>query len=416
MTGLPQQNLNADQTLRVLLVEDNPGDARLIEKRLEKTDCPLLAARVEVVRAESLTEAISVLEADLPDAMLLDLGLPESRGIATLERMDAYINKLPIIVLTGLDDNDVAVRAVRSGAQDYLHKDGIDSTKLARALRYAFERQRVQREVQTRISEMDRIITLGTLAAGTAHEINNPLSYLTGNVEYALRSLEQTMKGYELPAEVAERLDDACDALRDAVDGGKRVRDVVRDLRKLAGSGREEADFSIEMVEVNEALESSLSIAHNRLATHARVVKDLGQVPPVLGNESKLGQVFLNLLINAAQAIPDDTPVEDHEIRVASHAREAHVVVEIADTGVGIPEENLDRLFEPFFSTKASDRGTGLGLAICHQIISAMDGRIEVETKVGEGSCFRVILPIFDHLGEAPTDVEVEAPPDSDGD
>jgi CheY-like chemotaxis protein/two-component sensor histidine kinase len=163
----------------------------------------------------------------------------------------------------------------------------------------------------------------------------------------------------------------------------------VRDLKVFSRSGDEERRGP---VDVQQVLESSLRMAWNEIRHRARLQRDYGQVPAAWGNESRLGQVFLNLLVNAAQALPEGRS-EENEIRVSTRAQDGQVVVEIADTGGGIPPEVLPHIFDPFFTTKPAGVGTGLGLAICHRIITGLGGTITLQSKIGEGTSFRVMLP-----------------------
>ncbi len=242
-------------------------------------------------------------------------------------------------------------------------------------------------------AEMDRIITIGILAAGVAHEINNPLSFVGGNLQFALRLLEEQAAG-EVPAPIEATLTEVADALHDALEGSRRVRDVVRDLHRLAG-GSDSGEFTIEPVSVTDSLKTSLNIARKHIERRAQLRVDLDELPMVLGNESKLGQVFLNLLVNAAQAIaPGD--VAHNEVRVRTEHRDGDVIVSISDTGRGIADEHMAHIFEPFFTTKPTGEGTGLGLAISHSIIAMLSGEIEVATTPGTGTTFRVVLPTVD--------------------
>ncbi len=255
------------------------------------------------------------------------------------------------------------------------------------------EMQMSQAEVA---GEMDRMITIGILAAGVAHEINNPLSFVGGNIQFALRLLEEDLEEFELPNRVSNSLRKVSDALQDALVGSRRVRDVVRDLRRLAG-GTDTDDYTIEPVHVLDPLQSSLSIARKHIEQRARLVRDFEEVPEVMGNESKLGQVFLNLLINAAQAIPRGD-VAANEVRVRAFERDKDVVVSIRDSGTGIADEVFDKIFDPFFTTKPRNEGTGLGLAISYNIVRNLSGEIEVDTTPGEGTTFRVVLPSTEKL------------------
>jgi PAS domain S-box-containing protein len=250
-----------------------------------------------------------------------------------------------------------------------------------------------QKTLELSLVQADRLAALGTLAAGVAHEVNNPLGYLSSNlnfIEEGLAELRQALAGEPGLARLARTLDECAEALAEARQGTTRIHNVVGDLKTFArgedtGPGEERAD-------VRRALEMSIKMAMPELRHRARVLWQPVEVPRVRGSESRLGQVFLNLLLNAAQAIPEGAPGEN-TVEAHLKAEDGKVVVEIRDTGHGIPPENLKRIFEPFFTTRPVGEGTGLGLAICHSLIIAMRGELTVESTVGQGTCFRVVLP-----------------------
>jgi CheY-like chemotaxis protein len=177
--------------------------------------------------------------------------------------------------------------------------------------------------------------------------------------------------------------------VRDAREALVRMRDIVRDVKLFSRPQDDHTDA----VDVVRVIDSSIRMAWNEIRHRARVVKDYQAVPLVNGNESRLGQVILNLLVNAAQAMSEGH-ADGNQLRVVTRAKnDDRVIIEIADTGVGIPAKNLERIFDPFFTTKASGVGTGLGLAICHKIVAELGGLIEVESEVGKGTLFRLELP-----------------------
>src|SRR4029079_12566875 len=183
--------------------------------------------------------------------------------------------------------------------------------------------------------------------------------------------------------------DEAGEGLAEARQGAERVRNIVRDLRVFARGDEEQSG----PVALRRVLDSSINIAWNEIRHRARLVKDYGDTPMVEANESRLGQVFLNLLLNAAHAISEGE-TERNEIRVSTRTDgRGHAIIEIRDTGGGIPPDIRDRIFDPFFTTKAAGEGTGLGLWICSGILSALGGEISVDSDVGRGSTFRVMLP-----------------------
>jgi PAS domain S-box-containing protein len=250
--------------------------------------------------------------------------------------------------------------------------------------RVDFQQQLVQRE---------RMAALGTLAAGVAHEINNPLTYLVVNTEHVLRRLRAAIASDDPISELAEGTDEDAlavlvQSLQHAVEGANRVRQIVRDLLTFAQGNVEQRGA----VDVRGIVESAVQMAWHEIRPRARLVKSLAEVPPVNANEARLGQVFLNVLVNAAQAIPEGQ-ADKHEIRVATMTDEhGNAVVEVSDTGIGIVPEDMPYIFDPFFTTKG-EGGTGLGLAISHGTIKGLGGDILVKSVPGRGTTFRVVLP-----------------------
>ncbi len=229
---------------------------------------------------------------------------------------------------------------------------------------------------QVEVTKNAKLATVGQLAASIGHEINNPLAYIITNLEF-----------------VAEQLAPAADpevrtSLADARDGAERIRQIVRELQVVSRN-----DETQHTVDLNTIVERSIRMAGTQVRQAARLVQDLRVVPPVSANETRLGQVFLNLLVNAAQAIGEGR-VEQNEIRVSSYTDVAgRAIVEVSDSGPGIGPEARARLFQPFFTTKKSAAGTGLGLSICQTIIGSLGGEITVASELGKGAVFRVCLP-----------------------
>jgi PAS domain S-box-containing protein len=239
-----------------------------------------------------------------------------------------------------------------------------------------------QAEETMRVS--DRLTTVGTLAAGIMHEINNPLSYVMGNLEFAVEHIVELAEG--LPA---GGVDELLIALHEANHGAVRMSRIVRDLRTFS---RRDED-SVSAVSINDVLDSSINIAMNEIRRRARIERSLTDEVMVMANESRLGQVFLNILINAAQAIePGNSQSQRITVRT-TRQDDGGVVVEIRDTGTGMSPEVMQRIFDPFFTTKPIGVGTGLGLSICRNIVESMGGRIDVASTLGSGTSFYIWLP-----------------------
>jgi C4-dicarboxylate-specific signal transduction histidine kinase len=260
------------------------------------------------------------------------------------------------------------------------HRDGLEADRKAKLVEREAHLRTLLEEKQRADAQLrlvDRLKSLGTLTAGVAHELNNPMTFVSLSLELAQQSVEDGS------------LEGARAALVDMAEGVTRMTGIVRGLQTFA---RGEEDV-IESVNVTEVVESTLRMASAALEDRAKVVRDLDpHVPLVRANAGKLAQVILNLLINAAQAIPDADPEAEIGVRVAT--KDGLVIVSVRDTGAGIAPEHRARVFDPFFTTKSVGQGMGLGLAICHGIITSFGGTIRIESELGMGTTFHVELPI----------------------
>ncbi|HEY2511743.1 MAG TPA: response regulator, partial [Polyangiaceae bacterium] len=310
-----------------------------------------------------------------PDMILLDLMMPVMDGwqFRVHQKQDPRLANIPVLAISA----NATPKAAAIDADAYLHKP-VDCDVLLGAIErtlLTIERKRLQ----ATLVETERLASLGTLAAGIAHEINNPLAFVMANLGFVAQAVEA------LPIGDVSQIRDA---LTETVAGCERIRTIVRDLQLFS---RKREDDNRE-VDVRRVLDSSANIVMSEIRPRARLTRHYDDVPPLEVSEARLGQVFLNLVLNAAQAIPEGDAA-NNEIRLSARTEGRYVVVEVRDTGAGIPPEVRGRIFDPFFTTKPIGVGTGLGLSISHRIISAMGGEVTVDSVPGRGSTFQVRLP-----------------------
>lgn len=240
-----------------------------------------------------------------------------------------------------------------------------------------------QRHGMLALAAQERMVTVGTLAAGVGHEINNPLTYVIGNLDLLTEEVQA------LPHAVPQqRRTEILDLIAEARDGADRIRKIVRGLRTFARGEREERT----RVDVHAAVEMALQLAQSALRHVTPVASDLLPTPRVLADESQLVQVLVNLLVNAAHALAP-TPIERNLVHIRVWAEAGRALLEVADNGPGMPPEVARRAFEPFYTTKGVRNGTGLGLSIVHNIVTGLGGTISLDTAPGAGATFRVSLP-----------------------
>lgn len=364
--------------LRVLLIEDMEQDAVLVLRELRRGGYNVQSERVET--ADALQSALTKQTWDI---VISDYDLPSFSAPKALALLKERGYDIPFVIVSGTVEEDTAVDAIRAGAHDFMAKG-----KFARLLTVVERelRDATQRVDQKRLHEQlvisERMASMGTLAAGVAHEINNPLAALMANLAYISQQFAQISPEHPLHAVLDE-------PLQDAQECAERVRLIVRDLKIFSRSDEQHRGA----VDIHEVLESTLRMAWNEIRHRAALVREFGDVPYVEGNDAILGQVFLNLIINAAQSVTEGR-ASTNEIRIVTkRVPDGRVAVEVHDTGCGIPGYVLPRLFDPFFTTKPIGVGTGLGLAICHRIVTGLGGEIRVVSTVGEGSMFQILLP-----------------------
>ncbi len=264
---------------------------------------------------------------------------------------------------------------------------------------------------QTTLIESEKMASLGLLSAGVAHEINNPVGYILSNISTLADYLPKIAETYNelkgiveqidethplykareaIEAKIVERdidylLDDTKDLVSETREGANRVLDIVRGLKNFAHAD----DNTLEYADINNCLESTLSLVKNELKYHCAIETKFGEVPYVNCSVSKLGQVFMNILVNASYAISGNG-----RIFITTNTEDNNVVIELEDNGSGMSEATLKQIFQPFYTTKPKGEGTGLGLAISYGIVEDHGGTIEATSTLGEGTKFSIRLPI----------------------
>jgi signal transduction histidine kinase len=458
---------------RVLVIDDDPGvresyrdilapgmredvlaaGAALFEGAAE----PHLAVdrtRYDVTQAERGQQGVEAVERAVRDGQpfavaFVDMKMPGIDGAETSKRLWALDPKIEIVIVTAYSEHTPAEIVQVAGRDDlfYLRKpfNPEEIRQFARALTNSWnlEREResltaqlrrtnqqladMNRNLQKKVEEQtalliqsEKMATVGILAAGVAHEINNPISFVTGNLamlnnyaakirnlmgKYELleeavgeaagdrqRMLVEEIMAFKAEQKVAFILEDLNDLVAESLEGTDRVKNIVNDLRTF--SRVDQAEYKA--IDLHESLDATINIIWNEIKYKTVIEKDYGSCPAVRCFPQKISQVFLNLLHNAAQAIE-----KQGAIRITTRYREEgrrlsdrFVEIQIADTGVGIPKEHLSKIFDPFFTTKPVGQGTGLGLSITYDIIKAHGGSIAVDSREGDGATFTIKLPV----------------------
>ncbi len=462
-------NVSGRGYLRLLVVEDDPTFAEILCGGIVDHD-----GSVRLRRVGNLPAAIRHLSEETFDAVLLDLGLPDSVGLDTLKRVLDAEPRIPVVVLTGADEKVMARQAIEMGAQDFLEKGRVPPGSILRSVRYAVTRSRLRwqisdlvqanldammvvdsrgqvrlanaaaeglfgqglvgrrspvtlagrgrfevrigagreprrtlevqattvrwededsvlasirdvteirraQELERRLQHADRLAAIGQLAAGVAHEVNNPAAFIHANLEALARDVEATGGTDNTHARAL---------IADCLAGIERISEIVQEL---AGFARLDDDRA-RPVDLCEVARSACTMASSTLRHSATLELDLHPLPTIVGDATKLVQVVLNLVVNAADAIKGAGGT-DNRVLVETRHDDEWVMLAVEDTGPGIPDHLQNRIFEPFYTSKPPGKGTGLGLAISADTIHAHGGTLEVQSAVGVGTRFEIRLP-----------------------
>ena len=376
--------------VQLLLVEDNPGDARLLRELLEEAEPDAFA----VTWVDRLADARVELERETPDAILLDLSLPDGSGLETIRAVQAVAPAVPILILTGLIDQEIALQAVHEGAQDYLIKGEVDGALIARAVRYAMGRKLLEEErlrllareraaraeaedaverVERARRQRDEVLQMVT------HDLRNPLSGIVIGAAAALM-------GSGMPEDAVRRVS----AIQRAAE---RMNRLVQDLLDLSSIELGRLAMRRRSVEIQAVLREATELLEPDMAKRGLTLEWSvpDRLPAVDVDRDRVHQVLSNLLANAVRFSPDAG-----QIGIAARKQGAELRVTVSDMGPGIPEDECTYVFDRFWHRERGQptRGAGIGLAIAQGIVAAHGGRIWVESRVGEGSHFHFTLPL----------------------
>jgi signal transduction histidine kinase len=367
------QELEMGSPRHILLIED---DADLREALCDALEI----SGHTVVSAVDGDDGLRQMRKHKPDVVVLDLMMPKLDGwqFRVAQRNDPNLAETPVVVMSASSSPTAAA----VDADLYLRKP-LDAKTVLQAIEDVIN-SHARRNEGAKIAQTERLAALGTLAAGLAHEINNPLTYVLLQLAQAVRLLPTLVTD-----ENRARVEQIEMLVRGSLEGAERIRSIMSGMRTFSRTD----DGGTRRVDVRVPLDAAIKLVGNEIRHRARLIRTYDDPPAVVANEGRLGQVFLNLLTNALHAIPEGNAA-GNEIRVTARAGEAgSLVVEIADTGCGIPAHLLPRIFEPYFSTKPIGQGTGLGLSISHSIITSFDGTMAVDSEVDRGTTFRIVIP-----------------------
>lgn len=378
--------------MRILLVDDEEAILRSLGEVLKDLG-------FEVATALDGDEALQQVAAQPVDLVISDVKMPRMDGITLLSRLQAQAPGLPVILITGHGDEETAISALQEGARDYLRKP-IRVKALLAAIKRVQDQQQLERllvEERDKLVHASRLASLGTLAAGLAHEINNPATFVKGDLQLLDKSwgiirqvLEALPPGQvKNPEGLAFVMQEMPGLINGMQQGMDRIIRLVREMSLLARS--EKQDNQRTVVDLGQCIEEALQMERHVLPPQTQVqkVQDTTQLR-TRADAQQITQVLMNLLSNAAHALermPDPTLV------VRARREADWNTIEVEDNGTGIPEEAKPRIFDPFFTTKDVGRGTGLGLSICRGIVQDHGGQIGFESREGKGTRFWVRLP-----------------------
>lgn len=383
-TSLTLEISSTPSITRILLIEDREEDAFLLQELL--TDFP--TEKFQLTWKDTLKSGLDCLSDQQFEVILLDLSLPDSRGLVTLEQVHAAAPYLPVVVLTGFEDETLGLKAMQQGAQDYLLKNHIDTELLARSLSYAIERKRLESQLRL----MQRLQSLGHFASVLARDFENCLKLVKSNARLVGQAIPPDSKGHRYLNEIEKILEYA--------------RELNEHLLSYAVKDGNKGTLQTQRINLSVLVEETLRLFKTHTSRQIQCNWNLANNLPLMdGDVTLLHQMFFNLLLNAREAIGE----KEGEICVTTGllytdraflsqcltfepiTEGIYIYLEVYDTGCGMGTQTMEKLFEPFFTTK--DKGRGFGLAAVISALQSHHGAIHFSSLLGKGTCVGVLFP-----------------------
>lgn len=428
--------------MNILIVDDTRLNLEYAKNILIENKIPC-----HIFLANSGIDALQFLSSKRIDIVILDIVMPEIDGLEVLKkiRKNKKHNNIPVIMFTSLTDKQALKKSFEHGATDFINKP-IEPIEFISRIKAAIRMRKYEmhlnetlntikdqneellslnkklQETQFYLVQKEKLVAIGQLAAGVAHEINNPIGYVSSNTEtlskyidkiktaiYKYRELldclnETDIQSKEIENRVAELyelkkklhldfiLEDIGSLIDDSFQGLEKITKIVQSLRNFA---RHDLENDFNQYDLNDIVEESLLLIRNEAKYIIDIDKNMEELPLIFCNRTQLGQVLLNIMMNAVQAIKSQGKEDQGVITISTFSTKNHVVCEIIDNGPGIPKNIIDKIFNPFFTTKEVGAGTGLGLSISYDIVvHKHSGELLVNSELGQGSTFTVKLPI----------------------
>jgi C4-dicarboxylate-specific signal transduction histidine kinase len=359
-----------------------------------------LSPQYHVLEAVDGQQAVDKAAQFLPDIILLDMMMPEKDGLQACREIRERTStaSIPVILLTARADEQTKLAALSAGASDFLPKP-FSTTELHVRVKNLVDSHQYQlklakqntvlentieqlKETETQLVQTEKLASLGRMSAGIIHEINNPLNFATTGL-FTLRNKAKYLS--------PEQQEDYQEILKDVEDGIKRVKNIVSDLRSFSHPGKE----ALDQVEVAEVVTSALRFLSGECKDKVKIEQDIQEHQTIWANKNKLIQVMVNLLQNSLDAMKHKNfQHEQPLIRIEGKIESRSSILRVRDNGTGIDSQHLDKIFDPFYTTKDVGEGMGLGLSICYRIVQECDGHIEVKTEPGKFCEFTLAFPV----------------------